>query len=275
MTQNLHRLLEVMAQLRHPDTGCPWDVEQTFATIAPYTVEEAYEVADAIERGDMHALKNELGDLLLQVVFHARMAEESDLFDFDDVAAAISEKMVRRHPHVYAGAPRNPASLKQSWHAIKAEERSAKASQERRNPGVLDDVPRALPALARADKLQARAARVGFDWPSATQVLDKIREEIAEVEEAISGDMQREHVSEEIGDLLFAVVNLARHLSIDPETALATGNAKFVRRFTRIEELLAQQDRSPEQADLDELEALWQQTKQEERARELGISDAE
>ncbi len=265
MTQNLHRLLDIMAKLRHPDEGCPWDADQTFATIAPYTIEEAYEVADAIERDDMAALKDELGDLLLQVVFHARIAEESGLFAFDDVAAAISEKMIRRHPHVYEGAPRDPASLRASWNAIKAAERAAKANNENRRPGVLDDVPRGLPALTRADKLQRRAATVGFDWPEAAQVLDKIREETAEVEEALGNDAPTEKVAEEIGDLLFAVANLARHLSIDPEAALSAGNAKFIRRFEHIEELLAAQNRSPDQADLTELEALWQQAKRQER----------
>lgn len=266
MTQNLSRLLEIMAKLRDPDDGCPWDVEQTFATIAPYTIEEAYEVADAIERGDMHGLKDELGDLLLQVVFHARMAQEDNLFDFDDVAAAISDKMVRRHPHVYAGAPRDPANLRDTWNTIKAQERAEKAGNERRQAGVLDDVPRALPALARAEKLQDRAARVGFDWPEAAQVLDKIREEADEVEEAIEDGASQEHVAEEIGDLLFAVANLARHLDVDPEAALTAGNAKFIRRFERIEALLAAQNRTPGQASLDEMEALWQQAKREESA---------
>ncbi|MHA1565610.1 MAG: nucleoside triphosphate pyrophosphohydrolase [Alphaproteobacteria bacterium] len=265
MTQNLHRLLEIMAKLRDPDEGCPWDTDQTFATIAPYTIEEAYEVADAIERGDMPALKDELGDLLLQVVFHARIAEESGLFDFDDIATAISDKMVRRHPHVYQGTPRDPASLRASWNAIKAEERAAKASKESRHAGTLDDVPRGLPALTRADKLQRRAATVGFDWPEAAQVLLKIREETTEVEEALAGNASQEHIAEEIGDLLFAVANLARHLHIDPEAALNAGNAKFIRRFERIEAMLAAQNRSPAQSDLDEMESLWQRVKEEER----------
>ncbi len=264
MTRNLQRLLEIMAKLRHPDDGCPWDVKQTFATIAPYTVEEAYEVADAIERDDMPALKDELGDLLLQVVFHARMAQEAKLFDFGDVAAAISDKMVRRHPHVFANAPRDPTSLRQSWNDIKAAERAAKADREQRDAGILDDVPRALPALTRADKLQRRAAGVGFDWPQAAQVLDKIREETDEIEEALGRNAPMEQVAEEIGDLLFAVANLARHLHIDPEAALTAGNAKFTRRFQRIEALLAAQHKTPNQTSLDELEALWQQAKQEE-----------
>ena len=265
MTQNLQRLLVIMAKLRDPDEGCPWDADQTFATIAPYTIEEAYEVADAIERDDMPALKDELGDLLLQVVFHARIAEESGLFDFDEVAAAISDKMVRRHPHVYQGTPRDPASLRASWNAIKAAERAAKAHKESRRAGVLDDVPRGLPALTRADKLQRRAASVGFDWPEAAQVLLKIREEIVEVEEALAQNAPQEHVAEEIGDMLFAVANLARHLNIDPEAALTAGNAKFARRFERIEAMLAAQNQSPEQASLDEMEVLWQRVKQEER----------
>ena len=268
MTQNVTRLLNIMAKLRDPDDGCPWDVEQTFATIAPYTIEEAYEVADAIERQDMHGLKDELGDLLLQVVFHARMAQEAKLFDFDDVAAAISEKMVRRHPHVFGDAPRDPHGLRDTWNLIKAQERAEKAGREQRDAGILDDVPRALPALTRAEKLQSRAARVGFDWPEAKQVLSKIHEETAEVEEALSSNAPTEQITEEIGDLLFAVTNLARHLNIDPEAALTAGNAKFIRRFQGVEARLAQMGKRPEQSDLAEMDGLWDAVKREEKSSE-------
>lgn len=257
-------LLGVMARLRDPERGCAWDVEQTFATIAPYTVEEAYEVADAIERGDLDDLRDELGDLLLQVVFHARMAEEAGQFEFDDVVRAIVGKLIRRHPHVFGDeAQRNAAEQTRAWEAIKAEERASKAPD--RPAGVLDDVPTGLPAMTRAVKLTKRAGRVGFDWPSPTEVLDKLREETAELEvEITAGDART--MREELGDLLFVCANLARKLDIDPEDALRAANAKFIRRFGAIEAALRKQGRSPEQASLDEMEALWTAAKVAEKA---------
>jgi tetrapyrrole methylase family protein/MazG family protein/ATP diphosphatase len=239
-------------------------VEQTFATIAPYTVEEAYEVADAIERGDLNDLRGELGDLLFQVVFHARMAEEQGAFDFDDVAEAITAKMVRRHPHVF-GSPdgRDAAGQTVAWEVMKAQERAAKAAAG--PASVLDDVPVALPGLTRAAKLTKRAARVGFDWPSAREVLDKLREELGELETEIeAGDQAK--AREELGDLLFVMANLARKLDVEPEDAIRAANAKFVRRFRHIEAALAAQGRSPEQSDLAEMDALWDQAKALERA---------
>lgn len=247
-----------MATLRNPDGGCPWDVEQTFVTIAPYTIEEAYEVADAIERGDFDELKSELGDLLFQVVFHARMAEEQGLFAFDDVARAMSDKLIRRHPHVFADEDpqiTGPAQ-KLRWEDIKASERAARAEQRGARHGVLDDVPIGLPALARAAKLTKRAARVGFDWPSTDQVFDKLDEEVAELRaEIAAGDLDK--AREEMGDLLFVVANLARKLGVEPEDALRGTNAKFVRRFAFIEAELARDGRTPEQSDLAEMDALW------------------
>jgi len=257
------RLLWVMARLRDPDGGCPWDLEQDFATIAPYTVEEAYEVADAIARGDLEHLKDELGDLLLQVVYHAQMANEAGLFDFEEVAAGIADKMIRRHPHVFGTASVADARVQShAWEAAKAREREDKAGTRHR---LLDDVPLALPALARASKLQKRAARVGFDWPQAARVLDKIEEEIAELRaELAQADADR--LSDEIGDLLFAAVNLARHLGLDAETALRASNAKFERRFGKVEDALRARGQRLEDASLDEMEALWQQAKAAERA---------
>ena len=231
----IEHLLGIMARLRDPDSGCPWDVEQTFATIAPYTIEEAYEVADAIERGDFDELKSELGDLLFQVVFHARMAEEQGLFAFDDVAAAMSDKLIRRHPHVFAEESAKPDAVAQKlrWEDITAAERAARAQH-----GVLDDVPVGLPALARAAKLTKRTARVGFDWPSTDEVFDKLDEEVAELRaEIAAGDLDK--AREEMGDLLFVVANLARKLGVEPEDALRGANAKFVRRFGFIEAELA------------------------------------
>lgn len=258
----IDRLNGIMARLRDPDGGCPWDLEQTFATIAAYTIEEAYEVADAIERGDMAELKSELGDLLFQTVFHARMAEEQGLFNFDDVANAMSDKLVRRHPHVFADEAAKPDawSQKARWEDIKAEERKAKAQS-----GVLDDVPVGLPALARAAKLTKRAARVGFDWPSAAEVLDKLDEEVAELKvEITAGDLDK--AREELGDLLFVMANLARKLGVEPEDALRGANAKFVRRFAFIEAELAKDGRTPEQSDLAEMDGLWDAAKAAERA---------
>ncbi len=257
----LERLLRIMAALRDPDGGCPWDHAQTFATIAPYTVEEAYEVADAIERGDLADLKEELGDLLLQVVFHARIAQEMGAFAFDDVAAAIADKMVRRHPHVFAGGSYADSEAQTAaWEAIKAAERAAK----NRAASVLDDVPTGLPGLTRAVKLTKRAARVGFDWPSLSDVLDKLREETLELQAEIdAGDLDK--ARGELGDLLFVCANLARKLQVDPEDALRAANAKFARRFGSIEQALAARGLSPEQSTLAEMDALWDKAKAQER----------
>jgi MazG family protein len=257
------RLNAIMARLRDPVGGCPWDVEQTFQTIAPYTLEEAYEVADTIERGDWDELRSELGDLLFQVVFHARMAEEQGLFAFDDVANAIADKLERRHPHVFGdeAAKADGAAQKARWEDIKAAERVAKAQH-----GVLDDVPVGLPALARAAKLTKRAARVGFDWPSTAEVLDKLDEEVAELKaEIAAGDLDK--ARGELGDLLFVMANLARKLGVEPEDALRGTNAKFVRRFAFIEAELAKDGRGPEQSDLAEMDALWNAAKAAERQR--------
>jgi ATP diphosphatase len=261
-----------MAALRTPGTGCPWDLEQDFTTIAPYTIEEAYEVADAIERGDMDDLKDELGDLLLQVVFHARMAEEDGSFAFDDVANAISEKMIRRHPHVFGDVDANDAAaVKVNWEDIKADEKSARrdrraaAGLPEENETFLGDVPNALPALQRAFKLQKRASRVGFDWPDLKPVLAKVREELGELTDEIDAGANSGRIEDEIGDLLFAVANLARHLDIDPETALRGTNAKFVRRFTQIERTLNETGRSLDKASLDDMEEIWVAAKQAEK----------
>ena len=257
----IDRLNAIMARLRDPERGCPWDVEQTFETIAPYTLEEAYEVADAIERGDWDELRSELGDLLFQVVFHARMAEEQGLFAFDDVANAIADKLERRHPHVFGeeAAKADGAAQKARWEDIKAAERKAKAQH-----GVLDDVPVGLPALARAAKLTKRAARVGFDWPSTDEVFDKFVEEVAELRaEIAAGDVEK--AREEIGDLLFVMANLARKLGVEPEDALRGTNAKFVRRFGFIEAELAKTGRTPELSNLAEMDALWDAAKAAER----------
>jgi MazG family protein len=258
----IFRLIEIMARLRDPNGGCAWDLEQTFATIAPYTVEEAYEVADAIERGSLSDLKEELGDLLLQVVFHARMAEEAGAFDFADVARVINDKMVRRHPHVFAGeAYRTSAEQTEAWEVIKADERASKGNA----PSLLDDVPVGLPALTRAVKLSRRAARVGFVWPSAKEVLEKLHEEVAELEaEVAAGDLAK--AREELGDVLFVVANLARELDVEPEDALRATNAKFVRRFRYIERQLEANGKSPEQSDLAEMDGLWEEAKRVERS---------
>jgi MazG family protein len=252
-SRDVATLVAIMKTLREPG-GCPWDRDQSFATIAPYTIEEAYEVASAIEEQDFKSLPGELGDLLFQVVFHARMAEEAGLFDFGDVVEAVTAKMIRRHPHVFGeeDAKTSAEDQKAFWESLKVEERKAKAQH-----GVLDDVPSALPALVRAEKLQKRASSVGFDWNNAQHVLDKIAEEAREVVEAPS-QAERE---EELGDLLFVVANLARHLKVDPEAALRSANAKFTRRFRHIEAALAAKGSSPAQASLEEMEALWQDAK--------------
>jgi ATP diphosphatase len=257
----LPRLLEIMRRLRDPETGCPWDIEQTFASIAPYTIEEAYEVEDASAREAWDELKGELGDLLLQSVYHTQMAEEAGLFDFAGVADAIAQKMVDRHPHIFGDESRDKSAEQQTrdWEAIKAAERAAKAQK-----GALDGVAQGLPALLRAVKLQKRAARVGFDWPETAQVLDKIREEIDELVEARAG-LGPEKTAEEFGDLLFVMANLARHWDIDPEAALRGTNAKFLRRFRFIEARLAEQGKRPEDSDLAEMDALWDAAKAAER----------
>lgn len=273
-------LLAVMAALRTPGSGCPWDLEQTFESIAPYTIEEAYEVADAIERGNRVDLKEELGDLLLQAVYHARMAEEEGAFSFADVVDGVTEKMIRRHPHVFGDEKARSGKLAKGWwEAIKAEERAAKAeeggSAEPSPRSLLADVPVGLPGLTRAVKLQAKAARVGFDWPSLAPVFSKMQEELAELEEiAVPADPRGAtppdgptdpRIVDEFGDVLFVMANVARHLGVDPETALRTANAKFVRRFNYIERQLAERDKSPEGATLEEMDDLWIEAKTKER----------
>lgn len=258
----MERLLHVMARLRDPNGGCPWDLERTYETIAPYTIEEAYEVADAIARGDMDDLKEELGDLLFQVVFHSQMAAEDGAFAFDDVALVMVDKMIRRHPHVFGDASeRDAQSQTVAWEAQKAAERAAKGGGD---TSVLSNIPLALPALTRSEKLMKRAARVGFDWPNLEGVFAKIDEELAETREAVAEGDQA-HIAEEIGDLLATVVNLARTLSVDPEAALRAANTKFERRFRAVEQGLIAQGSSVEEADLDAMEALWLEAKRSER----------
>ncbi|MEL7491287.1 MAG: nucleoside triphosphate pyrophosphohydrolase [Pseudomonadota bacterium] len=258
--RELARLLDIMAKLRNPDGGCPWDLEQDFSTIAPYTVEEAYEVADTIARGDMAGLRDELGDLMFQSVFHAQMASEENLFDFADVLKSISDKMERRHPHVFGDADeRDAEGQTASWEKQKAEERAAKGAH-----GLLDDLPVGLPGLTRAVKLQKRAARVGFDWTDAKDVLAKIEEETHELADAI-GAKDADAIEDEFGDLLFVIANLSRHLKVDPEAALRRTNAKFVRRFEHIEKSLKSNDRTLDEASLEEMEALWTEAKALER----------
>lgn len=262
----LPRLLEIMARLRDPETGCPWDIDQSFATIAPYTIEEAYEVADAIERQAWGELQGELGDLLLQTVYHAQMGDEAGLFSFASITDAIADKMIARHPHVFGEESRDKSPEQQTidWERIKAAERGPAR--------VLDGVALGLPALTRAVKLQKRAARVGFDWPSTDQVLDKILEESRELVEA-QGTMGADEQAEEFGDLLFVMANLARHLNIDPEAALRAANQKFTRRFGRIEDFLAEAKKTPEQSDLAEMDALWDRAKAEEKAAKAALRD--
>jgi MazG family protein len=262
-------LLRVMARLRDLKDGCPWDLEQSFATIAPYTIEEAYEVADAIAREDLDALKDELGDLLLQVVYHAQMASEHARFDFDDVVQAITEKMIRRHPHVFADITLRETFLATPmWDRIKTDEKAARGKREQ---SLLDDVPVGLPALTRAVKLQKCAGKAGFDWPSLEPVLAKLEEEIVELKQAVaagaagSTPAAREAVRQEYGDLLFVMANIARHLHIDPEAALREANAKFARRFRKIEDALAREGRKPKDATLEDMDRLWDAAKAEER----------
>ena len=262
-SRDIVRLIEIMAALRTPGSGCPWDLEQTFATIAPYTLEEAYEVADAIARGSMDDLKDELGDLLLQVVFHARMAQEQGAFGFDDVVEAITTKLVRRHPHVFADADGKTAeAVKGLWEKIKAEERAGRPEPPK---GALAGVPAALPALTRALKLQDKAGRVGFDWNDPRAVLAKIREEADEIEAELD-KTDRSKAGSEVGDLLFAVVNLARHLQADPEAILRDTNRKFERRFASIEAALAARGKLPKDASLAEMDALWDEAKAAEKS---------
>ena len=258
----LPRLREIMRRLRDPETGCPWDIEQDFDTIAPYTIEEAYEVADAIERRAWDELRGELGDLLLQTVYHAQMAEERGLFAFEDVARGVADKMIARHPHVFGDESREKSAEQQTrdWEAQKARERAGKD-----RGGVLADVAPNLPALMRAEKLQKRAARVGFDWPDIGQVLDKLTEEAGELAEA-RDRLGAAEIFEEYGDLLFVVVNLGRHLKVDPEAALRAANAKFTRRFEAIEARLAAEGRRPDQASLEEMDAIWTAAKLAEKA---------
>jgi len=258
---SIPRLLEIMARLRDPQGGCPWDLEQDFRSIAPYTLEEAYEVADAIERGDLDDLKDELGDLLLQVVFHAQMAREQGAFDFDDVVGAICDKLVRRHPHVFGGASvESAAAQTEAWERLKAGEKAARG-----RAGVLDDVPVGLPALTRAAKLGRRAARVGFDWPDAMGPRRKVDEELAELDSAVAGAEEGDAVEAEFGDLLFALANYARHLGIDPEAALRRSNQKFIRRFHHIERCAAESGTALEEAGLERLDAWWEDAKGRER----------
>ncbi|MBZ9810767.1 nucleoside triphosphate pyrophosphohydrolase [Mesorhizobium sp. BR1-1-9] len=268
-SKDISRLIEIMAALRAPKTGCPWDIEQDFSTIAPYTIEEAYEVADAIARGDLDDLRDELGDLLLQVVYHAQMAEEAGEFAFGDVVQAITTKMIRRHPHVFGDEQARSAGMaKGMWEKIKAQEKAEKRSArlargldpEDNGKGFLDSVPIALPALTRALKLQEKAARVGFDWSEAAPILDKIEEEIGELREALAKGQTAE-IKDEFGDMLFAVVNLGRHLKLDSEAALSGTNEKFRSRFHYVEQALEKSGSSLEKADLDEMEALWQKAK--------------
>lgn len=273
-SRDIQRLLDIMAALRTPDSGCPWDLEQTFETIAPYTLEEAYEVVDAIQRRDLADLKVELGDLLLQVVFHARMAEELKAFDFGDVVEAITGKLVRRHPHVF-GETRDlsPDAVKMLWDEIKRDEkaereraRAAAGEGASRAPtSVLDGVHLALPALTRSDELTRKTAKVGFDWPNSTQVMAKVHEELDEVREA-AAQGSRVAIEDEIGDLLFAVANLARHFDINPESALRGANHKFERRFRAVETMLAERGTSPAESSLDDMERLWIEAKKAERA---------
>ncbi|TWD57859.1 ATP diphosphatase [Agrobacterium vitis] len=271
-SKDIARLLEIMAALRQPETGCPWDIVQTFETIKPYTLEEAYEVADAIERNDPDDLCEELGDLLLQVVFHAQIASESGLFTFEDVVEAITKKMIRRHPHVFARSDADtPDAVKQQWDAIKKQEKSERAARRKARgmadvfqDGLLGSVQRTFPALTEAVKLQEQAAKVGFDWDKAEPILDKIEEEIAELREAMrEGDQHK--IKDELGDLTFALVNIGRHVKADPEQALRGTNVKFRRRFGYIEKTLSANGESLEHASLARMEELWQEAKKLER----------
>lgn len=257
--KHIGQLLELMRRLRDPGQGCPWDREQTFATIAPYTIEEAYEVADAIQRNDLEELKHELGDLLFQVVFHAQMAEEHGAFTFGDVVAAIVDKMTRRHPHVFGDASIEDADAQtKAWEEMKAAERASS--------GVLDGIPKNLPALTRAEKLSKRAGRVGFEWPDMQGVFDKIDEELAELREEVEANVDRMRIEEELGDFLFTIANLARYLKVDPENALRGTNAKFERRFRAVEAELARRGKTPAESTLEEMDAIWDNVRREEKS---------
>jgi MazG family protein len=257
-------LLAVMARLRDPETGCPWDVKQDFESIAPYTIEEAYEVADAIQRGDKNRLKDELGDLLLQVVYHAQMANEEGSFSFDDVADAITRKMIRRHPHVFEDPARRDEFLNSGlWEQIKVEEK-AERGEATDTISILSDIPVSLPGFTRASKLQKRAADVGFDWSDVGLIIDKVEEELSELKEAIASGEPKARIADEFGDIAFVLANVGRHLGVDPESALRGTCAKFIRRFRYIEAVLADQGRSPQDANLDEMEALWNAAKRAE-----------
>ncbi len=281
--QPIDQLLEVMAALRTPQTGCPWDLEQTFETIAPYTIEEAYEVADAIERGDTADLKEELGDLLLQVVYHAHIAEEQDLFSFDDVAEGITQKMIRRHPHVFGSAEERAAGAAPGfWDKIKTAEKERRVAERTaaglapkvEDQSALSGIPQNMPALVRAVKLQNKAAKVGFDWPALAPVLAKMREELTELEDALAQPAsdekmqqnRRDNIEEEFGDLLFVMANVARHLKLDAEHGLRQANAKFERRFRGIEQHLAASGRNAEDATLEEMDSIWDTIKKQEKA---------
>ena len=279
-SHDISRLIEIMTALRTPVTGCPWDLEQTFATIAPYTIEEAYEVADAIARADMGDLKDELGDLLLQVVYHAQIANEAKSFAFGDVVKAITAKMIRRHPHVFGSdAERAAGAAPGFWKTIKAQEHAERASADRSQaasaPFLLDGVPLPLPALTRAVKLQDKAAGVGFDWPNLAPVFDKLKEELAELEEVAcpagphssSAPINPARIEEEFGDLLFVMANVARHLKIDPESALRQANQKFSRRFAYIEARLAEQNKTPASSNLEEMDALWDEVRARDKSQ--------
>lgn len=258
----IEQLLEIMSRLRDKEHGCPWDIEQTFSSIVPHTIEEAYEVADAIEAGDMGSLKEELGDLLLQVVFYAQMGKEENLFTFDDIVSAIADKLIVRHPHVFGDVHiKDAAAQTQAWEELKHKERESKAAAEGRSVSILDGVNTGLPAMTRAIKLQGRAARVGFDWPDIQHVFNKLSEEVAELQEAISEQAQTEKLQDELGDILFVCVNLARHLGIDPEAALRSTNRKFVTRFHYIEDNVTASGKQLNKTSLDEMEKLWQRAK--------------
>ncbi|RCK26384.1 nucleoside triphosphate pyrophosphohydrolase [Thalassospira lucentensis] len=265
----INDLLDIMAKLRDPHGGCPWDLEQDFSTIAPYTIEEAYEVADAIADGDMNELRDELGDLLLQVVFHAQMAQEEGHFTFEDVANSINTKMISRHPHVFGdGDATTTDGVNQTWEKIKAAERAQKAETKGHDRhSALDGVASALPALMRAEKLTKRAARVGFDWPSADEVFDKLHEEIDELKAEMTENPDQDRIEDELGDMLFVMANLGRKLGVDPEVALRHANHKFTRRFHFIEDELAKENRTASQSDLQEMDALWNKAKKVERGQ--------
>lgn len=265
---DMKALLELMATLRHPEKGCPWDREQDFSTIAPYTVEEAYEVEDAIQRNDLDDLREELGDLLFQVVFHARMAEEQGAFDFGDVVNDLVDKMTRRHPHVFGDTSMEDAAAQTAnWEQLKADEKLRKAERKGSTHSLLDDVPNNLPALTRAEKLSKRAARVGFEWPDIDGVLDKVSEEAKELRDAVKSRNDRD-IEEELGDLFFTLANLARYLKVDPEKALRSSNAKFTRRFRHVESRLHEQGKSLDDADLEQMDTLWNEARAADKQKD-------